>query len=143
MKRLTIAVSGGFDPVHFGHVKMIESAADYGDVIVILNSDAWLLRKKGFVFMPWGERAAILRAFKCVKRVVAVDDEDGTVCKALRLVEPDFFANGGDRTLKNSVSKEGKLCEQLGIKRLYGIGGMKIQSSSELVKKGNHESIKK
>ena len=56
----TIAISGGFDPVHIGHLNMIKGAADHGDVVVILNSDAWLEQKKGYVFMPFEERKAIL-----------------------------------------------------------------------------------
>ena len=69
MKKKRIAVSGGFDPVHVGHVRMIQAAAKFGDVIVICNSDAWLKRKKGYSFMPFEERAEILRAFKGVKDV--------------------------------------------------------------------------
>ena len=76
----TIAISGGFDPVHIGHLNMIEGAADHGDVIVILNSDAWLQQKKGYVFMPFEERKAILEAFSDVHHVISVDDSDGTVC---------------------------------------------------------------
>ncbi len=66
----TVAVSGGMDPVHKGHVRMIQEAAQFGDVIVILNSDEWLMRKKGFVFMSWEERAEILSAIKGVTKVV-------------------------------------------------------------------------
>ena len=62
MKNKKIALSGGFDPVHVGHVRMIQAAAEIGDVIVIANSDSWLQRKKGYIFMPWSERAEILSA---------------------------------------------------------------------------------
>ena len=82
-KRKLIAISGGFDPVHIGHVQMIEAAAELGDVMVIVNSDDWLLRKKGYVFMPWDEKAYIMSQFKGVTKVVSVDDTDGTVCEAL------------------------------------------------------------
>ena len=129
----TVAVSGGCDPVHFGHVRMIQEASQFGDVIVILNSDEWLMRKKGFVFMPWEERAEILSAIKGVKKVVRVDDSDGSVCEALRREKPTYFANGGDRTDKNTPEME--VCTDLGISMLWGVGGGKIQSSSDLVAK--------
>ena len=65
----TVVVSGGFDPVHIGHVRLILAAAEYGDVIVVANSDSWLYRKKGFVFMTWEQRKEILEALKGVVRV--------------------------------------------------------------------------
>ena len=78
-ERPVIAVSGGFDPVHIGHVRMIRDAARYGDVMVIINSDDWLTRKKGYVFMPWEERAEIMGNIKGVRLVTQVDDSDGTL----------------------------------------------------------------
>ena len=130
--RKTVAVSGGFDPIHIGHVRMILEAAEMGDVIVIANSDEWLMRKKGFVFMPWEERAEILSSIRGVLKVVRVDDSDGTVCEALRREKPDFFANGGDRKTNNTPEME--VCNELGIGLLWEVGGGKIQSSSDLVK---------
>jgi D-beta-D-heptose 7-phosphate kinase/D-beta-D-heptose 1-phosphate adenosyltransferase len=100
-------------------------------VIVVANSDDWLFRKKGYIFMPWEERAEIIRAMRGVKDVVKVDDSDGTVCDAIRRVMPDFFANGGDRKTDNTPEKE--VCRELGVEMLWNIGGEKIQSSSELV----------
>lgn len=129
----TICISGGFDPIHKGHVRLIEEAATYGKVIVILNSDEWLKRKKGFVFMSFEERKEILEAIGKVYIVVDVDDLDGTVCEALDTYEPDYFANGGDRTEDNTP--ELKLCIGLGIKPLFNIGGDKVSSSSELAKR--------
>ena len=73
-KRPTVMVSGGFDPVHAGHIRMIRAAAEYGDVIVIANSDGWLYRKKGFVFMEFARRIEILNAIKGVILVDSVDD---------------------------------------------------------------------
>jgi len=131
MNQKIIAVSGGFDPVHIGHVKMIEDASRYGGVLVILNSDEWLERKKGYVFMPWQERAHIMGNIKGVVAVTNVDDSDGTVCEALRRHKPDGFANGGDR--KNNNTPEMDVCDELGIKLLWNVGGGKIQSSSKLV----------
>ena len=130
----TVMVSGGFDPVHAGHIRMIRHAAQYGDVIVIANSDDWLYRKKGFVFMEWERRVEILNAIKGVILVDSVDDSDGTVCEAIRRLKPTFFANGGDRGRSNTP--EQTVCEELGIELLWGIGGEeKLDSSSELARK--------
>jgi len=136
MKR--IAVSGGFDPVHVGHLRMFQAAhinglTEHGvvDVVVILNSDEWLIRKKGFVFMPFEERKEILLGFSSVCDVVEVDDSDDTVCEALRMIKPNFFGNGGDR--KSDNVPEIDLCQKLGIELVWNLGGDKIQSSSDLV----------
>ena len=134
-ERKKVAVSGGFDPIHVGHVRMILEAAEHGDVIIILNSDEWLTRKKDYVFMPWQERAEILHSIRGVIEVVKALDYDNTVCKSLtdlkKIVDLDYFANGGDRGDKNTPEME--LCEQIGIEMLWSVGGGKIQSSSELV----------
>ena len=125
-------VSGGFDPVHIGHIRMIEEAAQWGDVIVVINSDDWLKRKKGYVFMPWLQRSYIMNNIKGVHQVCSVDDTDGTVCDAIKRLQPDAFANGGDR--KKNNTPEMKLCDEHGIQMLWGIGGKdKPQSSSWLV----------
>jgi len=131
----TVMVSGGFDPIHVGHVRMIREAAQHGDVIVVANSDDWLYRKKGYNFMGFVERKEILMAIKGVINVISVDDKDGTVCKALRKIKPTYFANGGDRTSENTPEK--LVCEELGISMLWNIGGQKIQSSSDLVQTAN------
>jgi len=125
-----ICVSGGFDPLHTGHLEMFRNAARIGQLVVILNSDAWLLRKKGFVFLPWQQRAAIIEDLRYVAGVVAADDEDGTVCATLRCLRPRYFANGGDRRQDNTP--EGALCEELNIEMLWNIGGGKIDSSSDI-----------
>tara|TARA_R110002020_G_scaffold252120_5_gene465919 strand:- start:38 stop:556 length:519 start_codon:yes stop_codon:yes gene_type:complete len=130
-KKKTICVSGGFDPVHIGHLRMMQEASQYGDVIAIVNSDEWLMRKKGYIFMPFKERCEIIRGFKCVTATSFVDDEDSTVCEALRRLKPDYFANGGDRKTDNTPEMD--VCEELEIELLWGVGGNKIQSSSTLV----------
>ena len=133
-ENVTVMVSGGFDPVHAGHIRMIRDAAQYGDVIIIANSDDWLYRKKGFVFMEWERRVEILNAIKGVILVDSVDDSDGTVCEAIRRLKPTFFANGGDRGRSNTP--EQTVCEELDIQLLWGIGGEeKLDSSSELARK--------
>ena len=127
----TICVSGGFDPVHIGHLRMMQEAAQYGEVIAVVNSDEWLMRKKGYIFMPFAERCEIIRGFECVTTTSFVEDEDGTVCEALRRLKPNYFANGGDRKTDNTPEMD--LCEELEIELLWAVGGNKIQSSSTLV----------
>ena len=132
-----VALSGGFDPLHSGHIRMIKAAAEQGDVVIILNSDEWLIRKKGYVFMTWKERAEILSSIRGVESVVPVDDADGTVCKSLEELQPDYFGNGGDRTEDNTPEKE--VCERLNIQMIWNLGGGKIQSSSDLVRHVKNE----
>jgi len=134
MKIKSVMVSGGFDPLHVGHVRMIQEASQWGTVLVALNSDAWLRRKKGYVFMPWKQRAEILGNIKGVSLVTHVDDSDGTACEAIERIRPSAFANGGDR--KKNNTPEMSVCDELGIQMLWGIGGTeKPQSSSWLVNK--------
>ena len=137
MSNKKIAVSGGFDPIHVGHVRMILEAAKFGDVIVIANSDSWLKRKKGYVFMPWEERSEILSSIKGVDCVVEAKDTDDTVCESLAELKEvfnlDYFANGGDR--KSNNTPEMTVCKSLGIEMIWNCGGDKIQSSSELVER--------
>ena len=132
-----IAVSGGFDPLHVGHIRMILEASKLGEVIIIANSDSWLKRKKGYVFMPWEERAEILFAIKGVSCVVQAKDDDETVCKSLEHLKEsmnlDYFANGGDR--KQTNTPEARLCQTIGVELVWNCGGDKIQSSSELVER--------
>lgn len=128
----TIAISGGFDPIHPGHARMIADASVYGNVVVILNSDEWLIRKKGYTFMPWSQRKEMLMAMRYVHSVIPATDSDGTVCETLRQLRPTYFANGGDRTAKNTPELD--VCRELGIIPLFGIGGEKVASSSLLVK---------
>ena len=140
-KRKYVMVSGGFDPIHVGHVRMIQEAARHGDgLFVVLNSDDWLRRKKGYVFMPWEERAEIIRSIYGVADVIAVDDADGTVCEALHRIKPAYFANGGDRT--NNNTPEMQVCDELDIEMIWNIGGGKIQSSSDLVHRADKASAR-
>ena len=132
MANKKIVVSGGFDPLHVGHLRMMQEAAQYGDLTVVINSDEWLLRKKSYVFMPWEERAEIIGAYDFVSEVAMAKDEDRTVVKSLEEIKPDIFANGGDREKVNTP--EARYCRENNIEMIWGVGGGKIQSSSTMVK---------
>jgi cytidyltransferase-like protein len=139
-KKKIVAISGGFDPIHIGHVRMIQDARKLGNVIVFLNTDDWLKRKKGYEFMSWDERAEILLGMKGVKEVYSAMDDDNTVCEALKFYKPDVFANGGDR--KIGKVPEYQVCEDLGIEMEFGVGGDdKPQSSSWLVDNVKYKKI--
>lgn len=127
-----VLVSGGFDPYHDGHAEYIHKASAFGPVVVALNSDSWLVNKKGAAFMPWEARKRVLLSVRGVESVYPVKDEDGTVCEAIRTLRPRIFAKGGDRGIDNTP--EVSLCEQLGVKLMFGLGD-KIRSSSELVER--------
>ncbi len=133
-----VCVSGGFDPIHVGHVRMIQEAAALGDeLVVIINNDHWLTKKKGYVFMPQDQRREIIEAMKGVSRVVftshSPNDDDRSVCRELRFIRPQVFANGGDRKPDGDPVPEVAVCEELGIEMVYNVGqGGKVQSSSWL-----------
>jgi len=116
-----IALSGGFDIIHPGHIRMIKGAQNFGRVMIILNSDKWVLKKRGIVMMPWDERKEILLSIKGVDSVERVDDSDGTVCEALKRLRPNVFGNGGIRGQRNTPERQ--LCNELGIACIWGIGG--------------------
>jgi D-beta-D-heptose 7-phosphate kinase/D-beta-D-heptose 1-phosphate adenosyltransferase len=138
-KKVVVAVSGGFDPVHIGHVRMFEHAKALGDeLVVILNNDNWLRAKKGFAFMPEKERKEVIEALRAVDRVVITkhrpNDPDMSVRRALREIKPHIFANGGDRKFDNIP--EVPVCDAIGCAMVFNVGkGGKIQSSSWLLKK--------
>ncbi|MFM2330719.1 MAG: hypothetical protein RLZZ26_226 [Candidatus Parcubacteria bacterium] len=139
-KPVVVAVSGGFDPIHIGHIRMFQEAKKLGDeLVVILNNDNWLTDKKGKPFMGEVERKEIIEFIKGVDRVVltkhSLGDPDRSVCNALREVRPDIFANGGDRHPEGDPIPEVELCKELGIEMVYNVGaGGKVQSSSWLIK---------
>lgn len=125
-----ICVSGGFDPIHSGHLKMFQEAAAHGKLHVVVNSDDWLLRKKGFIFQNWKERAELISAIRWVSQIEKVDDSDDTVCEALKRIKPKYFANGGDRKQQNTPELE--TCKEFNIKSLWTVGGEKTESSSQI-----------
>lgn len=134
-----VAVSGGFDPVHVGHIRMLREARALGDkLVVILNNDNWLMKKKGYVFIPQQERKEILESIREVDEVIITghspNPEDMSICRELRLLHPDVFANGGDRFLDNIP--EAQVCRDIGCQTVFNVGaGGKVQSSSWLVDK--------
>jgi D-beta-D-heptose 7-phosphate kinase/D-beta-D-heptose 1-phosphate adenosyltransferase len=127
-----VAVSGGFDPIHCGHLSYFEEAKKLGThLLVILNTDEWLMKKKGYVFMPYNERAKLIQALACVDLVLPQLDEDMTVSHSLRVYAPKIFAKGGDRTADNVPELE--ICNALGIEVVFGVGEDKVIASSDLV----------
>lgn len=140
-KQIVVAVSGGFDPLHIGHVRMFRKAKKLGDkLIVILNNDNWLQAKKGYVFMPQRERKEIIKSIGCVDKVIFTkhkkNPKDMSVARELFLLKPDVFANGGDRKPGNLESAETKICKKMECKEVFNVGwGGKIQSSSWLLTK--------
>jgi len=134
--KVVVAVCGGFDPIHVGHIKHFRDAKKLGDILVVmLNTDDWLTKKKGYIFMSFEERKEIIESIRYVDKVTPVIDTDGSVAKTLRKLKPDIFAKGGDRTMDNIPESEINVCERLGIKIVFGVGGGKIQSSSWLIDK--------
>ena len=137
--KIIVAVSGGWDPIHIGHVRLFQEAKAMGDeLVVILNNDNWLMKKKGYVFMPQEERKEILEALEAVDRVIITNHpenpEDMSVCRELRELRPHIFANGGDR--KENNIPEAALCKEVNCKMVFNVGrGGKVQSSSWLVER--------
>ena len=130
-----VIVTGGFDPLHSGHIAYFKAARTLGDRLVVgLNSDEWLTRKKGRPFMPLQERLSIVGNISVVDEVVVYNDDDGSSCDAIRLVKARYpnaeiiFANGGDRTKENipEMSVEG-------VEFAFGVGGEDKKNSSSWI----------
>jgi D-beta-D-heptose 7-phosphate kinase/D-beta-D-heptose 1-phosphate adenosyltransferase len=137
-RKKVVMVSGGFDPIHIGHIRYMQEAKKLGThLVVVINNDNWLRLKKGSEFMPEAERKEIIEALGCVDKVVVSSHTKGTkdmsVCEEIKKIKPDIFANGGDRFADNIP--EFKLCNDLKIKMMFNIGkGGKVRSSSGLLK---------
>jgi cytidyltransferase-like protein len=130
-----VVVSGGFDPVHSGHIKLIKQARLLGDMLIVgINSDEWLARKKGRAFMPWQERLCVLTNLSSVDEVYTFDDEDSTACHLLQQVRAHYpadsiiFANGGDRTQDNIPEMAVD-----GVEFAFGVGGEDKANSSSWI----------
>ncbi len=147
-KKIVVAVSGYFNPLHIGHVRLFEEAKKLGTkLVVIVNNDEQVKIKGSIPFMDEKERIEIVAAIAAVDNVILSIDKDRTVCKTLEFIRPDIFANGGDRDIKDaqknssSLNPEQALCKKLGIKTVFGVGkGGKVQSSSWLLEKINRKS---
>ena len=127
---IVVAVSGYFDPIHVGHLEYLKLAKQLGDkLVVIVNSDFQARIKKGKSFMNENDRVEIVASLKCVDEVFLSIDRDSSVCKSLEFIQPNIFANGGDRKLEEIL--ETKIMKKYGIKMVDGLGG-KIRSSSDL-----------
>ena len=143
--REIVVVSGGFDPIHSGHIKLIKDAAKNGEVVVLLNSDLWLQKKKGKEFLPFKERIIIMKELKNVIDVIEFDDGDTTCIDGLKKVKNKYsnsiikFANGGDRN--DNTTPESIFCNENKIELLWGVGGNdKSNSSSWILKKWKEDN---
>jgi D-beta-D-heptose 7-phosphate kinase/D-beta-D-heptose 1-phosphate adenosyltransferase len=132
-----VLITGGFDPMHSGHVAYLNEARKLGDILVVgANSDAWLRRKKGREFMPWEERASVLSAISGVDRVINFNDDDGSAKDAIRKVRELYpkdqivFANGGDRTDTNIPEMD---IQDDDLKFVFGVGGFHKANSSSWI----------
>jgi len=132
-----VLVTGGFDPIHSGHIAYFEEAKKLGDLLIVgVNSDAWLERKKGRAFMPWAERAAIVDNLKMVDFVYEFYDDDGSgidAIKRVRAAYPDakiIFANGGDRTKDNIPEMS---YQDDNVEFVFGVGGENKRNSSSWI----------
>jgi len=147
MKKNICLVTGGFDPIHRGHIEYFKSARKLSDYLVVgVNSDDWLKRKKGIAFMPSIERAAIIENLRVVDEVIFFNDDDGSACDAitrcLKKYESVIFANGGDRGSENTPETK-KFLKDSRVSFYYGVGGEhKINSSSWLIKDFTDSYIK-
>ena len=136
-KKIVVAVSGAFDPLHPGHVRLFKEAKKLGDeLVVIVNNNNWLRKKKGYVFMNELERKELVAALAAVDEVIITGHKPGakdmSVNAELKKIKPQIFANGGDRTANNIPELD--VCRAIGCRVVFNVGrGGKVQSSSWLV----------
>ena len=136
---IVVAVAGGWDPLHGGHLAHLRGARALGGVLfVITHTDEMMVKKKGYAFLPLAERLEILRELRCVDQVFVAEemgDNDGTVTRSLEALDPFIFAKGGDRDgPQNMPRSELEVCDRMGIRIVYGVGE-KVNSSSTLVER--------
>jgi bifunctional ADP-heptose synthase (sugar kinase/adenylyltransferase) len=137
-----ILCSGGCDILHVGHARYLLAAGDlrnnfHDHLVVLVNSDDWLLRKKGYCVMSLAERMEVVAAISGVDHVSCWDDGTPTVAGAIRLLRPDVFAKGGDRSHPDNIAEDEKAaCAEVGASLVLGVGGSdKANSSSEIVRR--------
>jgi len=120
---IKVAVAGGWDPLHIGHIRHMKLARELGDyLIVIIDNDENLIRKKGFVYYPEGWRIELVKDYRFVDEVVLNIDHTECSAETLKLIRPNIFAKGGDREPFNMPEKEIRVCEEIGCKIVYGVG---------------------
>ena len=136
MKKIVL-ITGGFDPLHSGHIAYFKAAKKLGDLLIVgVNSDEWLARKKGAPFMPYRERAEIVRNIVGVDFVIDFNDSDGSARHAIQMTRqsypgnPIIFANGGDRTQENIPEMS---VEDLKLEFVFGVGGENKMNSSSWI----------
>jgi cytidyltransferase-like protein len=136
MKKIVL-VTGGFDPIHSGHIAYFKAARTLGDMLIVgLNSDDWLVRKKGAAFMPWNERLCIVNNLSMVDEVFTFNDDDGSAKHFIQQVRahyPDaelIFANGGDRTKENIPEMD---VIDPNLEFVFGVGGEDKKNSSSWI----------
>ena len=139
LKKVIVATGGGFDPLHEGHIRLFKEAKKLGDLlIVMLNSDEQLIKKKGKTFyLSENERKEIIESIKYVDKVIIDPGKDITCEEALKLIKPDVLAKGGDRVSGSLPEVELVVCKKLGCNIVYNVGGAKVQSSSWLINRPN------
>ena len=133
---MIIVVSGGFDPLHSGHINMFKQANEFGSVWAIVNTDEWLQRKKGYNVLSYSERSLIVESNKYIDKVIKGMDDNDNVVRNLQYLYKDkvhfAFANGGDRI--PTSTPEMAYCLEHNIPMLFNIGGTKTESSSKIVR---------
>jgi len=145
MKKVVL-VTGGFDPLHSGHIAYFNAAKELGDDLVVgVNSDEWLTRKKGKAFMPFKERCAIIKELKVVDKVIGFNDDDNSACNAIFQLQSTtgsstkiIFANGGDRTESNIPEMQ-----YTNVEFVFGVGGEDKKNSSSWILKNWDKPITK
>ena len=146
-KRVSL-VTGGFDPIHSGHISYFARAKDFSDFLVVgINTEEWLTRKKGQYFQSWVERAEIIRHLRMVDAVITVPDDDqgsacGAIAKCLEIADTVVFCNGGDRGKTNTPETD-KYGDNPRVQFEFGIGGDDKKNSSSWILKGYFERQKK
>jgi D-beta-D-heptose 7-phosphate kinase/D-beta-D-heptose 1-phosphate adenosyltransferase len=146
-KKLSL-VTGGFDPIHSGHISYFTRAKDFSDYLVVgINTEEWLTKKKGQYFQSWVERAEIIRHLDMVDAVITVPDDDkgsacGAIAKCLEIAETVIFCNGGDRGKSNTPETD-KYGGDPRVQFEFGIGGDDKMNSSSWILKGYFERQRK
>ena len=141
-------VTGGFDPIHSGHISYFERAKDFSDFLVVgINTEEWLTKKKGQYFQSWVERAEIIRHLRMVDAVITVPDDDqgsacGAIAKCLEISDKVIFCNGGDRGKSNTPETD-RYGDDPRVQFQFGIGGEDKKNSSSWILKGYFERQKK